>query len=346
MNKIKKMFVKNEFFKAIEGYSTNWDDLSLYYLNGIVCLLNKMIKDDLTLFLSKIVGKNIIIKLEYSDNNSLAFFISDRSDEKYVLANGEVLAVGAIYNKNFLDKLVCVREQLEIFNRTYVELMSEYGCVNIPLTERVNFCYDFFRGTYFFLKDKKRMNKGTRIIPSYNYDNYLEDENDCYISWRELDALTKRIRISSNYKKSIEALGSSLDEKLKNLKVNLGLDKNEEMQDKEIVSDEEDLDSPRFLIREDNLFEIIDGVKCVREEWQRNLRYLDLANISFEGVYIAGLDFTHSNAVINPNLVYNKDLSNCKFDDRYFTYDVNLDECNTSGMIVGDIVFGEKKRGR
>jgi len=45
------------------------------------------------------------------------------------------------------------------------------------------------------------------------------------------------------------------------------------------------------------------------------LRFLNLSLIDFTNVKVRGIDFRHTSARINPQTVYNKDISNCTFDD-------------------------------
>ena len=45
------------------------------------------------------------------------------------------------------------------------------------------------------------------------------------------------------------------------------------------------------------------------------MKYIDFSFVSFDNVKVSNTDFRGSNAVINPQIVYKKDLSNSSFDD-------------------------------
>ena len=71
-----------------------------------------------------------------------------------------------------------------------------------------------------------------------------------------------------------------------------------------------------------------------------------LKKIDFSSVKVSGIDFRHSGARINPQQVYMKDISNCKFDnfnispfsnfDGVTMYNTDFSECNfkpTNGFV-------------
>lgn len=47
--------------------------------------------------------------------------------------------------------------------------------------------------------------------------------------------------------------------------------------------------------------------------------FLDLHYLDFENVKVSGIDFSGTNATINPQKVYNKDMSNGIYDGLIFT---------------------------
>ena len=62
-----------------------------------------------------------------------------------------------------------------------------------------------------------------------------------------------------------------------------------------------------------NIFNAVGDHKEVAKVYQGALKYIDLSLISFKNVDVSGLDFSGTNAIINPQEVYNKDLSCCDF---------------------------------
>lgn len=337
MNKLKKMLVKNDFLKAVEGYSAYWRDLSLYSFQDSVSRLNKKIEDEFALCLSYVLDCSVIVKPRLCDRERIVFIVDGVHHELYELKNGKVKPMGKTENLSLVRKLSELEDSFRVMSDAYLELMSEYKTEVIKITERVNFCYDFYDGYYFTLKDKKDASRETKIYVIVNKDS--NEENDSYcIDWKDLELLNEEFRIDPDYKTNINMVEFHLDGIMKRVKKKLGIAKTKEKTEdnkkiKSFVTRDADVveDVPRLLIREDNLFTFVDGVKCVREEWRRHLRYLDLSNISFASVYIAGLDFTGSNAIIDSKLVYNGDISGCIFDSNNLINDGDcLDSCTTN----------------
>lgn len=124
-------------------------------------------------------------------------------------------------------------------------------------------------------------------------------------------------------KKAIEETSNKLSMLLLNME-KLGLSE-EELYGK--VS----IDQELFLVRVEDHLEI-------NRNFVDKLRFLNLSMIDFTNVNVAGLDFRNTGARINPQTVYNKDISYCTFDSaniKFFdsfkgvnTQGLNLDECD------------------
>lgn len=331
MNKLKKMLIKSDFFKAIEGYSTECGNVSLYSFESSIEKLNKKIEDDLAFCLSYVFGFKIDILPNFSDEYGLVF--KDLPNVLYKLNEGKIKPVWNASNKAFMNIVNYHSSELGIINKAYLELMESYKTVEIPLTERVSFCYSFYGGHWFQLKDKKDSNKHIKIRELVSKSLEVDTDDQCYFSWDDFYELVISTKIHPNYDNYFKKISEDVALIIKELKQDLGIikpKKEDKSHDNDynssVVNEEQPHD--RLIIREVNLFVEVDGVKCVREEWKRFLRYLDLANISFAGVYIAGLDFTGSNAVIDPETVYNKDVSMCTFDDSNLVSDPDIStEC-------------------
>jgi hypothetical protein len=61
------------------------------------------------------------------------------------------------------------------------------------------------------------------------------------------------------------------------------------------------------------------------------LKFFDLSNVSFKNAKLTGIDFRGSNISFNPQVVYNKDLSNCNFEGIYFPVSTNFTDVNICG---------------
>ena len=83
-------------------------------------------------------------------------------------------------------------------------------------------------------------------------------------------------------------------------------------------------------IEPENLFEIVDDHKVIRKEFlkKNRLQYLDLILIDFTNVDVRGVDFRNTNINLDPQTVYNKDLSDCNFDGIDLGIAANFDGVN------------------
>ena len=66
----------------------------------------------------------------------------------------------------------------------------------------------------------------------------------------------------------------------------------------------------------------IAGIKTINSDYRKLLKHFNLLLFDFSGIDVSGLDFSGSNACINPQTVYNKDLSNGNYSDvTFLSYD-------------------------
>lgn len=80
-----------------------------------------------------------------------------------------------------------------------------------------------------------------------------------------------------------------------------------------------------------------DGHKIINPKIKNNLKYFDLSNIDFSNTDLRGIDFTGCNIkYIDPQTVYNKDLSNTTFRGVYLPFDITTDfnGVNKDNMII------------
>ena len=85
----------------------------------------------------------------------------------------------------------------------------------------------------------------------------------------------------------------------------------------------------------------MDGVKHFKKKWLPYLPYINLSRISVVGVDISGIDFSYTNIKIDPQVVHNKDLSNCKFvspspKEWIFDPNANFSGCLLDGTYIDD----------
>jgi len=94
-----------------------------------------------------------------------------------------------------------------------------------------------------------------------------------------------------------------------------------------------------FLVKIDDHFEI--NRDFINAEL---LRFFNLSLINFENVKVSGIDFRKSNARINPQIVYKKDISNCKFDNYNISPFTDLEKVNISNTDFSECSFISEKR--
>ena len=85
-------------------------------------------------------------------------------------------------------------------------------------------------------------------------------------------------------------------------------------------------------IDEDTLFEKVDDHFVIRKEFVPVLKFLNLAFIDATNLKVSDIDFRGTNIRINPQVVYNKDLSYSKFDDENLFGDFT--NCNLKGADI------------
>ncbi len=83
-----------------------------------------------------------------------------------------------------------------------------------------------------------------------------------------------------------------------------------------------------LLVRVGNHFEI-------KREYQEFLDLIDFSFVDFNDLKVCGYKWDKTNAHINPQVVYKRDLSNAVFADHNFTFK-NFEGCNIQGTYLGD----------
>ena len=119
------------------------------------------------------------------------------------------------------------------------------------------------------------------------------------------------IEIKANEKAQEEKEITETEQKLKEYTL-----KQIELQEKLQDLKEKEKTFQRITFPEEYFFYTIDNHKKIKEEFleKNRLKYIDLILFKFDNVDIRGIDFRDTNAIINPQKVYNKDISGCNFD--------------------------------
>ena len=106
---------------------------------------------------------------------------------------------------------------------------------------------------------------------------------------------------------------------------------------------------PRHLyssipIGREELFVTIDDHYEINRNFVEYLRFLNLSMIDFDNVKVSGLDFRHSGARINPQLVYKKDLSNGIFDTSNIKFYDDFTGVNIEGADFSECEVDPKEK--
>ncbi len=96
--------------------------------------------------------------------------------------------------------------------------------------------------------------------------------------------------------------------------------------------------SDKLEIEEDILIIDVGDHKEINPLFKDYLSMIDLKYISFKNVKVSGLDFAYSNAIINPQEVYKKDMSNGNYSGLDFNI-AHFDGVNICGSIFTDCLM-------
>ena len=82
-----------------------------------------------------------------------------------------------------------------------------------------------------------------------------------------------------------------------------------------------------------DFFVELNGVKRINYSYVADLKYYDLFSVDFTGCMIRDIDFSDTNACLNPQEVYNKDMSNGNYSD------VTILNYDMTGVNIENAVF-------
>ena len=277
---------------------------------------------------------NITYKLKYEPVYNYNNFILCKNEEKYYL-----------YSKSKNDYTFISNKEIK-YGKNYLE----------------------FEGHTYFITDELVEVTGIKVSSSLelkdNIEEILEIEEfkDKYLNGEFYENALGKVEKSNidNKKQELENIKKILA-KFSIKKEEQRLEKIKELNDRlnssaetllnsftnflNIQKELEQLDNPnveikKMYISEEMLFiKMNDHLEINPLFLQINfLRYFDLTLISFTNVKISGIDLSYTNANINPQTVYNKDMSNGNYSGLNFT-NKNFEGVNTNNSIFNDCIF-------
>ena len=232
---------------------------------------------------------------------------------------------------------------------TYEELVYDYtGSLDINM----NFDHNIIKinNTYYYITPFEAI-RITKLFKDKKFDwtTSIMEVTDSILSFEEfrsrilnnkdfMDNIREQVKKlkKERYQKHLEETKriKEQEEKLKRLKRKkeiLQTMSNLMKELKELDSGVSDkLDSDRLEIEEDILLIDVDDHKEINPVFIEYLSLIDLQFISFKNVKVSGIDFSYSNARINPQEVYNKDMSNGNYSGLDFNI-FNFEGVNIKG---------------
>ncbi|MDO4995796.1 MAG: hypothetical protein Q4E69_01325 [Bacilli bacterium] len=200
----------------------------------------------------------------------------------------------------------------------------------------------------------RRFLRGTKNIEKCIEGNlkmvqYIKENESAYINrWIQIDkrALPKWVNnaikyYESKHKNIIFKLVDKLPFNKQPVPINV------EENNKKVLISKDDL-YDRVKISNDLLFKRVDDHFEINEYYINDLKFIDLSNVDFKDVLVSGIDFTDTNInYFDPQKVYKKDLSYCRFGDIDmkdnnipFSHYTDFNEVNLCGTVIyGDSDF-------
>ena len=329
-NEYNQMTFNSLFFNSLGEYVLSHYD---YDKNSIV--LNKRNvfthMDDNTYYVSNKKGKITIKSDEYDD---------------YV--NSTILNNEEVFNKMIND--------YEDFREFHTEHLKDAYIISVDGNHSL--CLDLNNYKVAFKKNSNDPNwssysyiryyNGTKSIEG-NRDRvlYIKENESAYINrWVQID---KRVlpnwakNAIKYYESKHKNVFSKLVDKIVSRKQNIKMIDNDNNNKKVHIPTDELYD--RVKISNDVLFNRVDDHFEINENYINDLKYVDLSGVDFKDVLVSGIDFTDTNInFFDPQKVYKKDLSYCKFgdidikdNDVPFSHYTNFNGVN----LCGTVIFGD-----
>lgn len=231
----------------------------------------------------------------FDGNNLYAY---DKNLQTYQILCNEFLEDGII---NFGDNILNYKNALYFFGNQIIDLGEAGYCydqlLSVSETDKNISVLTFEEFVSKYKNDpdwQKKMAEQIRNLEKRNLNLKLKEEQS------KKEELERKLK--NDLKEKLSKIGS-ITREIESLQDNFSRSKTFENVER-IRS-----------VSEDVLFDIVDGHKVFKEVFksQATLQFLDLSLISFDNVDVSGIDLSYTNAQINPQTVYRKNMSNSSF---------------------------------
>lgn len=274
--------------------------------------------------------KNKNIKLKYKPIYEYQNHIICGDDENYYLYNikeNRYYRLGfrddiVFYAGLIIDKLERTVHYLDSGNDDYIDVTSIFesklkGAYKINYTK-----LDML--DYFEFKSLIENNSEYQVIIDRKIEELLKQKEEIL----KKEAVKKATRMLEERKKEKDNNNEELKKALLSLKETIiTIEKLQAKDD----SNQNIRNKEKITITGDMLLRTVSDHKVIDENFKKILRTFNLVNINFINVDIREIDFSYTNVDIDPQTVYNKDLSNSKFCGVLFSPFTNFNGVNIKG---------------
>ena len=362
MGVLQRILIKKDFYRSISESPkrrfSGVDSVNLQLFSEYTDKFIRETEDKINTCLNAFfydLGINIKINKRHSNRSVLAFYNVDNPNEEYKIENGEIKQAGTVVNQAIINYGKTRKERIDKVFLYYETIVGKFAQMSVPVTTRIDYRYGFFEDGYFYFKDETGIG-GVKIYRVKQ--ETIPDEVDCYyFNLDEIQPMIEKMIVPEDYTRSLANLKdfvNSNEQKVRD-KISIELKRQEskhELEDKleqkfiEILEIQKELSEVygelrRITITSSYLFKTVDGVKYFKKKWLPFLPYINLAKVNLAGVDISGIDFSYTNIKVDPQVVHNKDLRNCKFVSRsekewIFDPNANFLGCLLDGTYIDD----------
>ena len=242
-----------------------------------------------------------------------------------------------VENKDFTDTKLNGVVITNSFEGAVINCTDFTGCENAYIDLRkIHNASDYKTCNFTGVKVINIDGKEISVSSDGRLSNYLEDKLDEILGIEKESEVLSKEKLELARKKLIELNRKKVEEKINELlklvetSENLGVDPKHLYCSIPISRDE-------LLVNIDDHFEI-------NRNFIKHLRFLNLSMIDFTNVKVSGIDFRGSAARIDPQLVYNKDLSNGLFDASNIKFFDDLTGVNIEGADFSECEIDIKEK--
>ena len=282
------------------------------------------------------------------DSYNYKMIIEDGYYRIYDKYNARYIGIKYLVHSDYPDFTLCISDQgLILFNKKngdYMVLVNgDVSKLDIKVRDRAIIVGDNI--SYYILEDNTIYNLSEYLDEDdiVSIGGYINNKNELLafdvfkdneeLHQESVDQFNKRVeseeladsKISNSGFTGVPEVIHDMDvidddvySKLLKLKEEITKEKEEVFEQIRVLNEKlSEIDNTKYhsiIIDSSMLFDEYEDHKEIKSEYINELVYLDLSNINFDEVKVSGLDLSNTNISLNPQTVYNKDMSNGCYD--------------------------------